>query len=610
VPEAAHAQLPGFEPADLVGSTFDGRYELVAHLATGGMGAVFRARHVHLRKDVALKVLRPDLSASPDIVERFRREAEIASALDHENIVRVTDFGRSEEGYLFLVMDLLSGESLFDRLRREGSLSPDVLVPILWQVCNGLEAAHALGVVHRDLKPENVFLARTPGGREVTKLLDFGIAKLARAAADAPDGPGSTAAGIVVGTPEYLAPEQAMGTEVDGRADLYAVGLIAWRALAGRHPFRADEPRALLMMQATRPLPPLTEARPELAALPGLVSAISRACEKDASARPQSAAELRDALAASLGSAFLLPPNATPSPSLSLSPLPFVPGLTPTAAATPSLRPAPEVHLALKVAGLRLALGRARLRLAARLAPAADALRRRPAIAAVAAVAAVVALVLGVGAAWRSGREAAQAEALLRAGRAPEALALVEAALASRPSDPDLVLLRARALLRTPGRADQGVEALAARGAGPPLGADVLADLAATLGSDRKMADRAGRLLLASGERAVPPLVAAAGSGPAVKRLRALVLLRDLGAEDRLDRTAAYAALVGDADCEIRRAAARRLGELGDPAALPALQRAGGARVETRGFLGLSRKEAACGAAEAAEAARRIQAAR
>ena len=224
------------------------------------MGAVFRGRHVYMRKDVALKVLRPDLSASADLVERFRREAQIAASLDHPHIVQVTDFGRTPEGWLFLTMELLFGESLFERLRREGSLPPEEAVTILWQVCDGLEAAHARGVVHRDLKPENVFLARNPSGREVAKLLDFGIAKMAE-----PSEVGATQAGMVVGTPEYLSPEQATGSEVDGRADLYTVGLMAWRALTGRHPFKADDPRSLLMMQATRPVPPMTEVRPDLA---------------------------------------------------------------------------------------------------------------------------------------------------------------------------------------------------------------------------------------------------------------------------------------------------------------------------------------------------------
>jgi eukaryotic-like serine/threonine-protein kinase len=284
--------LPVFDPASLVGSTLDGRYLIEEHLATGGMGAVFRARHVYMRKDVALKVLRPDLSASAELVERFRRESEIAASLEHDHIVRVTDFGRSPEGWLFLAMELLFGESLFDRLRREGFLPPDEAVTILWQVCAGLEAAHARGVVHRDLKPENVFLARTPGGREVAKILDFGIAKMAD-----PSEVGATQAGMVVGTPEYLSPEQATGSEVDGRADLYTVGLIAWRSLTGRHPFKADDPRSLLMMQATRPVPPITDPRPDLADHPALVAAVTRACEKDPALRYQTAAAMKDDLA-------------------------------------------------------------------------------------------------------------------------------------------------------------------------------------------------------------------------------------------------------------------------------------------------------------------------
>jgi serine/threonine-protein kinase len=210
-------------------------------------------------------------------------------------------------------MELLQGESLFERLRREGFLPPEEAVPILWQICSALEAAHARAVVHRDLKPENVFLARTTSGREVTKILDFGIAKFADPASGS-----ATQSGVVVGTPEYLAPEQAMGTAVDGRADVYAVGLIAWRMLVGYHPFKAEDARGLLMMQATRPVPSLVEARPDLASLPALVATVAKACEKEPEARPQSAAQLRDALAGALGPAFMMPPGATPAPAPSL----------------------------------------------------------------------------------------------------------------------------------------------------------------------------------------------------------------------------------------------------------------------------------------------------
>ncbi|MGB8931532.1 MAG: serine/threonine-protein kinase, partial [Anaeromyxobacteraceae bacterium] len=306
-PQIDAASAP-WEPRLLVGTTLDGRYELTAHLATGGMGAVFRARHVPLRKDVAVKVMRPDLTAAKDLVERFRQEAEIAARLEHENIVRVTDFGRSPEGYLFLVMELLEGESLFERLRREVVLPPEEAVPIFWQICSALEAAHALNVVHRDLKPENVFLARLADGREAVKLLDFGIAKFLE-----PRSSNATAAGMVVGTPEYLSPEQAVGGAVDGRADLYSVGIIAWRTLVGRHPFLPNEPRALIMAHALQVLPSIASERAELAQFPALVAAVARACAKELTERHPNATALKADFATSIGPLFVPPPPPAPT---------------------------------------------------------------------------------------------------------------------------------------------------------------------------------------------------------------------------------------------------------------------------------------------------------
>ena len=275
--------LPDASGDPLVGRVLDGRYRLTAHLATGGMATVYRGHDGDRRVDVAVKVMRPDLVSAPDLVERFRREAEIMRRIDHENVVQVTDLGRSREGFVYLVMELLSGESLFDRIRREGTLPPEELVPVLAQVCAGLDASHALGVVHRDLKPENVFLARTPQG-EVAKVLDFGIAKFPIASDTV-----KTAAGVVVGTPEYLSPEQATGAPVDGRADLYAVGLIAWRALVGHHPFHGVEYRGLVQAQADLEVPRLSAARPELAAWPALEEIVARCCAKVPEARPRDA---------------------------------------------------------------------------------------------------------------------------------------------------------------------------------------------------------------------------------------------------------------------------------------------------------------------------------
>ncbi|HET8541751.1 MAG TPA: serine/threonine-protein kinase [Anaeromyxobacter sp.] len=606
---------PPFEPLSLLGTTLDGRYDLVAHLATGGMGAVFRARHVHLRKDIAVKVLRPDLTSSAEIVERFRREAEIASALEHQNIVRVTDFGRSPEGYLFLVMELLTGESLFDRLRREGFLPPEEAVPILWQVCAGLEAAHALGVVHRDLKPENVFLARTGSGREITKILDFGIAKIAD-----PTSMSATQSGIVVGTPEYLSPEQAMGTAIDARADLYAVGLIAWRTLAGRHPFKADEPRALLMMQATRPVPPLVESRPDLSAYPALVAAVARACAKEPRDRHQTAAALKDDLAAALGPAFTIPAPATPTPSSpALSPLPaqyldLRPGRPATswpARVTVEVPPALPATPAAQRARLWTRTRLSATRLGRRVRDAALATVGAHPIATVLSGVAMLGTAITIALFAREhGRAGAEARALLRASRPADALAVVDAELERRDGDGELLVLRGRALFRIPGRATEGVEAYAAALAAGGLDDPARDDLVGALGKERSVADRAARVLAEDGPAALPAVLRAASGAAGAHRLRALAVARDLGAEDRVNRAEAYGGLLSDGDCEVRRAAARRLGEIGEATAIPALRRAAQAKVETKGFFGRVKTTPACGAAEADAAARRIEAAR
>jgi serine/threonine-protein kinase len=646
VTEAAHAAPPAFEPTALIGQVLDGRYLLSAHLATGGMGAVFRAQHVYMRKDLAIKVLRPDLSASSDLVERFRREAEIIAALEHENIVRVTDFGRSPEGYLFLVMELLEGESLFERLRREGALTPLASVEILWQVCAALEAAHARGVVHRDLKPENVYLARVPDGREVAKILDFGIAKIGD-----PTSASSTAAGMVVGTPEYLSPEQALGGDVDTRADLYSVGLIAWRMLVGRHPFKAADPRALLMMQATQAVPSLSEARPDLAAYPALVAAVARACEKEVSQRYQSAGQMKLDLAAAMPG--FVPPTgptpvppgstprprgATPSPRTSLPPgvpplagspvpRPFPPpsgapgphstfdlappaSPPPGATLTPNLTPNWRIRRDLVVARAQAfsLLARETLRgLGVRLA---RFVRARPGAAAGIGAGTLALAGLLAAAMVASGRAEADARALLAADRPAEARAVLEKAIARHPEDPELRLLLGRALHRVPGEQAAAIDAYAAALEQGPLPPEAMTDLVADLAAERSVADRAGRLLLRIGEPSLPALLPAAAEAPGVQRLRALSLARDLGAEERVDRVVAYGALLPDADCEVRRAAARRLGEIGSPDALPPLRELAGSKREKKGFFGRVELVPVCGAAEASEAIRRIEAAR
>ena len=572
-----------------MGTTLDGRYRVLAHIASGGMGAIFRAHHVYMRKELALKVLRPDLSTLPDIAERFRREGEIAASLEHDNIVRVTDFGRSPEGWFFLAMELLEGESLFDRLRH-GPFAPDEAVRILVQVCRGLDAAHARGVVHRDLKPENIFLVLRPPG--LVKLLDFGIAKLTD-----PQTVSDTQAGVVVGTPEYLSPEQAMGGAVDGRADVYAVGLIGWRMLAGRHPFSAADARGLLMMQATRPVPPLTEARPDLAAWPGLLAAIERACAKEVSERHASASELREELEACLGSLDGLPVlpadagTARLATTTSGSGLRVTPVIQDTVALAPEPLPGGPAAPPSALARV-LAFG-----------------RRRRLLFSLAAAAALVAVVTPAIVRWLDGRPAARARELLEAGQPEAARDLVASAVVRRPGDARLRVLQGRAHHRIPGQAATGVEAYAVALDLDPQALDdaALSDLAADLSRDRKVADRSALLLVRAGKAAIPSVLAATRSGTGVARLRALGVARELGAEDRVDLVEAYGALLGDEDCEVRRAAAQRLGEIGSAAAVSRLSEVARETRTIQPLFGQPQQVPTCGAEEAGAAIRRIE---
>ena len=249
--------------AQMVGSVLAGTYRLDALIGEGGMGAVFRGRHVLLRRDVAIKVLHPDFARDSELVKRFDREAQSAARLNHPNCVQVTEFGSTDEGMKYLVMQLLEGTELQNVV--DGPTPPERSVDLILQVLRGLEHAHGQGVVHRDLKPQNVFVTRDHEGREVLKLVDFGIAKII-------GGDGAleqmTRAGMVFGTPQYMSPEQALGLEIDARADLYAAGVLLYQIVTGRLPFNSDDPVALIRMQVSTEPPPLPPSVPqELAAI-------------------------------------------------------------------------------------------------------------------------------------------------------------------------------------------------------------------------------------------------------------------------------------------------------------------------------------------------------
>src|SRR6185312_15757533 len=206
-----------------IGQVVGERYRIVNRIGLGGMGAVYRAEHTMMRRDLAIKVLLPELSGKEEFARRFEREAESASRLDHPNIITVTDFGRTAEGSLFLVMEFLAGTSLSAAIA-EGPMPRGRALAIERQILRALDHAHAAGVVHRDLKPENIMLVERDGQTDVVKILDFGIAKVTEPQNGSPGREALTQAGVIFGTPEYLSPEQALGEAVDARADVYAAG--------------------------------------------------------------------------------------------------------------------------------------------------------------------------------------------------------------------------------------------------------------------------------------------------------------------------------------------------------------------------------------------------
>ncbi|MCL4814736.1 MAG: serine/threonine protein kinase, partial [Vicinamibacteraceae bacterium] len=214
-------------------AVLDGRYRLVERLGAGGMGTVYAAHDEALDRVVAVKVLAPHLVGTPGAAQRFQREARTAAGFTHPHVVTIHDFGVTERGRAFLVMERLEGSTLRDAIAREGGLAPADACRIVSEVCEVLEAAHARGLVHRDLKPENIFLARTGREEGVVKVLDFGIAK---AVAQATDVPTATATGVIVGSVAYMAPEQWRGEPVDRRWDLWALAVVAFEMLTGTRP--------------------------------------------------------------------------------------------------------------------------------------------------------------------------------------------------------------------------------------------------------------------------------------------------------------------------------------------------------------------------------------
>lgn len=304
----------------LIGRIFDERYEVLDRIGKGGMGSVYRAQQLSMGRSVALKVLNPDLMDSEEAAGRFVREAKVASKLKHPNTIVIHDFGQSEDG-LFMALELLEGDTLTDRLK-QGRMAPEDAARIAIAIARSLAEAHALGIVHRDLKPANIFLHAVHGA-EMVKVLDFGIAKFVQDTARADDETMfQTGKPMILGTIHYMSPEQVNGAELDGRSDLYSLGVILYEALSGRRPFVGDNVVMILRDHLESPPPPLPTELPE-----ALRALTMQLLAKDPNDRPKRAEDLADSLETWLGNALGQRGRVRTHPGLSLK-LPTQP-LTP-----------------------------------------------------------------------------------------------------------------------------------------------------------------------------------------------------------------------------------------------------------------------------------------
>src|SRR6202166_4472266 len=292
---------------ELVGTLLAERYEILELLGQGGMGAVYKARDTELERLVALKLIRADLAGNPEILRRFKQELILAREVTHRNVIRIFDLGQAK-GFKFITMEFVEGRDLRAFFRERGKISPEETVGIIAQVCRALESAHSAGVVHRDLKPQNIML----DAKDRVYVMDFGIAHSLET-------PGMTQTGALMGTPEYMSPEQAQGMKVDARSDLFALGIIFYELLTGVSPFKADTALATLLKR--------TQERPQSPAdvdptIPKAISDVVMRClEIDRDHRFSTAREILEDLGQEMPTSVrtipptLLPAAAAPKPA-------------------------------------------------------------------------------------------------------------------------------------------------------------------------------------------------------------------------------------------------------------------------------------------------------
>src|SRR2546425_8371108 len=274
-------KAPSLERASsLSNQLLDARYQVLKKLGEGGMSYVYLAKEIATGQEVAIKVLSPKLASDKSSVERLRREAGLAMRLDHPNVCRIYRLGESEDGLIYLVMPFLKGDLLSDREVQGGPVDVATGVMLLRQVCAGLQHAHELQIVHRDLKPENIMLVPEDDGRDKAVVMDFGLAKERRAD---PAIQKLTATGIILGTPEFMSPEQIRGKQLDARSDIYALGIVAFEMFTGRLPFQGRNAQEMMIARLRGTPLMLRQVRPD--ASEGLEKALARAMESSPDAR-------------------------------------------------------------------------------------------------------------------------------------------------------------------------------------------------------------------------------------------------------------------------------------------------------------------------------------
>ncbi len=310
VTQASDAQAP--DP--MIGLTLGNKYKVVRLLGEGGMGAVYEGEQTlgTTKRKVAVKTLHPHLSRDVKIKQRFEREVGTIAELEHPNTIQVYDFGVTEDGILYIVMEFLQGKSLADYIEKEGAMMPDRVAYIMDQVCGSLEEAHGRGIVHRDLKPDNVVLVDRAGKKDFVKVLDFGIAK--RSKEEDKNEQKLTQQGMVLGTPPYMSPEQFTGRPIDARSDIYSLAVMSYEMLTGKLPFQADTAWEWATQHMTQPPIPIESMAEGMRAPESMRAAIRRALEKSPDARFQTVKEFNEAFTGQ--GAFLARPRMTSAPSV------------------------------------------------------------------------------------------------------------------------------------------------------------------------------------------------------------------------------------------------------------------------------------------------------